>query len=43
MSYKGMLNAIRGKEEIDFQSFFPLMLKMDILVELPKIGMVNYE
>lgn len=43
MSYKGTLNAIRGKEEIDFQSFFPLMLKMDMLVELPKIGMVNYE
>lgn len=41
--YKVTLHAIRGKEEIDFQSFFPLMLKMDILVELPKIGMVNYE
>lgn len=43
MSYVGTLHAIRGKEEIDFNSFFPLMLKMDILVELPKIGMVNYE
>lgn len=43
MSYVGTLQAIRGKEEIDFNSFFPLMLKMDILVELPKIGMVNYE
>lgn len=43
MLYKGTLHAIRGKEEIDFKSFFPLMLKMDILVELPKIGMVNYE
>lgn len=43
MFYKDTLHAVRGKEEIDFKSFFPLMLKMDILVELPKIGMVNYE
>lgn len=41
--YKDTLHAIQRKEEIDFKSFFPLMLKMDILVELPKIGMVNYE
>ena len=41
--YKDTLNKIKVKEQFDFMQFFPLMLKMDILVELPKIGMVNYE
>lgn len=41
--YKDALNKIKVKEQFDFMQFFPLMLMMDILVELPKIGMVNYE
>lgn len=42
-AYKNMLQTIMNKDEFDLMQFFPLMLKMDILVELPKIGMVNYE
>lgn len=42
-AYKNMLLTIKDKKEFDLVQFFPLMLKMDILVELPKIGMVNYE
>lgn len=42
-AYKNMLQTIKNKDEFDLMQFFPLMLKMDILVELPKIGMVNYE
>lgn len=42
-AYKNMLQTIKNKDEFDFMQLFPLMLKMDILVELPKIGMVNYE
>lgn len=42
-AYKNMLQTIKNKNEFDLMQFFPLMLKMDILVELPKIGMVNYE
>ena len=42
-AYKNMLQTIKNKKEFDLMQFFPLMLKMDILVELPKIGMVNYE
>lgn len=42
-AYKNMLQTIKKKDEFDLMQFFPLMLKMDILVELPKIGMVNYE
>ena len=38
-----MLGDIKEKKEFDFQKFFLLMLIMDILVELPNIGMVNYE
>lgn len=41
--YKDTLNKIKVKEQFDFMQFFPLMLMMDILAELPKIGMVNYE
>lgn len=41
--YGEMLGAIKEKEKFDFQKFFLLMLIMDVLVELPKIGMVNYE
>lgn len=42
-AYKNMLQTIKNKKEFDLMQFFPLMLKMDILAELPKIGMVNYE
>lgn len=42
-AYKNMLQTIKNKDEFDLMQFFPLMLKMDILAELPKIGMVNYE
>lgn len=42
-AYKNMLLTIKDKKEFDLMQFFSLMLKMDILVELPKIGMVNYE
>lgn len=41
--YGKMLGDIKEKKEFDFQKFFLLMLIMDILVELPNIGMVNYE
>jgi hypothetical protein len=41
--YGEMLGDIKEKKEFDFQKFFLLMLIMDILVELPNIGMVNYE
>ena len=41
--YGEMLVDIKEKKEFDFQKFFLLMLIMDILVELPNIGMVNYE
>ncbi len=42
-AYKNVLQTIKNKEAFDLVQFFPLMLKMDIMAELPKIGMVNYE
>lgn len=42
-AYKNVLQTIKNKEAFDLMQFFPLMLKMDIMAELPKIGMVNYE
>lgn len=42
-AYKNMLQTIKNNKEFDLMQFFPLMLKMDIMAELPKIGMVNYE
>ena len=42
-AYRDVLQTIMNKKEFDFMQFFPLMLKMDTLAELPKIGMVNYE
>lgn len=42
-AYKNVLQTIKNKEAFDLVQFFPLMLKMDIVAELPKIGMVNYE
>lgn len=42
-AYNNVLQTIKNKKEFDLMQFFPLMLMMDILVELPKIGMVNYE
>lgn len=42
-AYKNVLQTIKNKEAFDLMQFFPLILKMDIMAELPKIGMVNYE
>lgn len=42
-AYKNVLQTIKNKEAFDLMQFFPLMLKMDIMAELPKIGIVNYE
>lgn len=41
--YRSVLVRVQANNRFDFVEFFALMLKMDVIVELRNIGMVNYD
>lgn len=41
--YRSALVKVQANNRFDFVKFFALMLKMDVIVELRNIGMVNYD
>lgn len=41
--YRSALVKVQANNRFDFVEFFALMLKMDVIVELRNIGMVNYD
>lgn len=41
--YRSALEKVQTYSRFDFVEFFALMLKMDVIVELRNIGMVNYD
>ena len=41
--YSSALVKVQANNRFDFVEFFALMLKMDVIVELRNIGMVNYD
>ena len=41
--YRSALVKLQANNRFDFVKFFALMLKMDVIVELRNIGMVNYD
>ena len=41
--YGSALVKVQANNRFDFVEFFALMLKMDVIVELRNIGMVNYD
>ena len=41
--YRSALEKVQTYSRLDFMEFFALMLKMDVIVELRNIGMVNYD
>lgn len=41
--YGSALVSVQANNRFDFVEFFALMLKMDVIVELRNIGMVNYD
>lgn len=41
--YRSALEKVQTYSRLDFVEFFALMLKMDVIVELRNIGMVNYD
>ena len=41
--YRSALTKVQADSQLDFVEFFALMLKMDVIVELRNIGMVNYD
>lgn len=41
--YRSTLVKVQADVRFDFVEFFALMLKMDVIVELRNIGMVNYD
>lgn len=41
--YRSALVRVQANNRFDFVKFFALMLKMDVIVELRNIGMVNYD
>ena len=41
--YESALVRVQANNRFDFVKFFALMLKMDVVVELRNIGMVNYD
>lgn len=41
--YRSALVKVQVDVRFDFVEFFALMLKMDVIVELRNIGMVNYD
>ena len=41
--YRSALEKVQTYSQLDFMEFFALMLKMDVIVELRNIGMVNYD
>ena len=42
-AYRAMANRLLSSKEISFADFFLVALRLDAIIELPKIGMVNFD
>ena len=42
-TYRAMANRLLSSNEIAFADFFLVALRLDAIIELPKIGMVNFD
>ena len=42
-TYRAMANRLLSTNEISFADFFLVALRLDAIIELPKIGMVNFD